>query len=208
MRWQVRTEPMKNLAMKRAEPPRVRERAPVHVSENDGRVEGYASLFGVADHGGDVVMPGAFVASLRRRGPRNIRFLFQHDPAQPIGVWDEIREDRRGLYVRGRLICGVERAREIAALLRAGALDGLSIGFRTVRADRDPRLRTRRLHEIDLWEISIVTFPMLPGAKVSRIKRARAPADITARLTAASRLLRERPPTKRNPFTFTATRRA
>jgi len=194
--------------MKRAEPPRVRERAPVQVSESDGRVEGYASLFGMADHGGDMVMPGAFAASLRRRGPRDIRFLFQHDPAQPIGVWDEIREDRRGLYVRGRLIGGVARAREIAALLRAGALDGLSIGFRTVRADRDPRLRTRRLHEIDLWEISVVTFPMLPGAKVSRIKRARAPTDMAARLAAATRALRERPRRDPNAFTFTETRRA
>jgi len=198
---------MKNLALKRAEPPRVRERAPLRVSESDGRVEGYASLFGVPDHGGDVVMPGAFAASLRRRGPADIRFLFQHDPAQPIGVWDEIREDKRGLYVRGRLIGGVARAREIAALLRAGGLDGLSIGFRTVRADRDPRLRTRRLHEIDLWEISIVTFPMLPGAKVSRIKRAKPPDDITARLAAASRALRKRPRRKPDAFTFTETRR-
>jgi len=208
MRWQVRTEPMKNLAMKRAERPPRRERGPVHVSESDGRVEGYASLFGVPDHGGDVVMPGAFAVSLRRRGPDQVRFLFQHDPAQPIGVWDEIREDRRGLYVRGRLIGGVARAREIAALLRAGALDGLSIGFRTVRADRDPRLRTRRLHEINLWEISIVTFPMLPGAKVSRIKHYCAPSDIAARFTAASRALRKPNGRKPNAFTFTETRRA
>jgi len=101
----------------------------------------------------------------------------------------------------------VARAREIAALLRAGGLDGLSIGFRTVRADRDPRLRTRRLHEIDLWEISIVTFPMLPGAKVSRIKRAKPPDDITARLAAASRALRKRPRRKPDAFTYTETRR-
>ncbi len=173
---------------KRAEPPLRREHAPVRVNESDGRVEGYASLFGVPDHGGDVVMPGAFAASLRRRGASAVRFLFQHDPAQPIGVWDEIREDRRGLYVRGRLIGGVARAREIAALLRAGALDGLSIGFRTVRADRDPRLRTRRLHEIDLWEISVVTFPMLPGAKVSRIEQAGAgaPQALARRLNVMS----------------------
>ncbi len=198
---------MKNLSVKRAVTPLRRERAPVRVSESDGRVEGYASLFGVPDHGGDVVMPGAFAASLRRRGASGVRFLFQHDPAQPVGVWDEIRENKCGLYVRGRLIGGVARAREIAALLCAGALDGLSIGFRTVRADRDPRLRTRRLHEIDLWEISIVTFPMLPGAKVSRIKRTRPPADITARLAAATRALRA-PRRNTDAFTFTQTRRA
>jgi HK97 family phage prohead protease len=199
---------MKNLSVTPGGTTVRRAHPPVRVSESDGRVEGYASLFGVPDHGGDVVMRGAFAASLSRRGPSDIRFLFQHDPAQPIGVWDEIREDKSGLYVRGRLIGGVERAREIAALLRAGALDGLSIGFRTVRADRDPRLRARRLHEIDLWEISVVTFPMLPGAKVSRIKRARAPADITARLAAASRALRERNRRKPDAFTFTETRRA
>jgi len=201
-------EPMKNLPAAPGATTVRRMPPPVHVSESEGRVEGYASLFGVPDYSGDVVIPGAFAASLRRRGPGDIRFLFQHDPAQPIGVWDEIREDKRGLYVCGRLIGGVMRAREIAALLRAGGLDGLSIGFRTVRADRDPRLRTRRVHEIDLWEISVVTFPMLPGAKVSRIKRGRAPADITARLTAASRLLRERTRRKPNAFTFTETRRA
>ena len=198
---------MENLSMKRAATPRVRGRAPVRVSESDGRIEGYASLFGVPDHGGDVVMPGAFAGSLRGRGADGVRFLFQHDPGQPIGVWDEIREDKRGLYVRGRLIGGVARAREIAALLREGALDGLSIGFRTVRADRDPRLRTRRLHEIDLWEISIVTFPMLPGAKVSRIKHARAPTDITTRLAAATQALRA-PQRRTNAINFTQTRRA
>jgi len=177
---------------KRAEPPLRRERGPVRVSESDGRVEGYASLFGVPDYGGDLVMPGAFAASLRRRGASGVRFLFQHDAAQPIGVWDEIREDKRGLYVRGRLIGGVIRAREVAEMLRAGALDGLSIGFRTVRADRDPRLRTRRLHEIDLWEISVVTFPMLPGAKVSRIAQAGAspPDAVAQRLHAVSSGLR------------------
>jgi hypothetical protein len=179
---------MKNLAFKRGEPMLRRERAHVRISESNGRLEGYASLFGVPDYGGDVVMPGAFAASLRRRGASGVRFLFQHDPAQPIGVWDEIREDKRGLYVRGRLIGGVMRAREVAEMLRAGALDGLSIGFRTVRADRDPRLRTRRLHEIDLWEISVVTFPMLPGAKVSRIAQAgaRTPQAVARRLNAMS----------------------
>ncbi len=189
---------------KRAEPPRG-ERAPARASESDGRVEGYASLFGVPDFGGDMVMPGAFAASLRRRGASGVRFLFQHDPGQPIGVWDEIREDKRGLYVRGRLIGGVMRAREVAEMLRAGALDGLSIGFRTVRADRDPRLRTRRLHEIDLWEISVVTFPMLPGAKVSRIEKAGATAALARRLNAMSAGLQRM--SRRTSCHFTQVRR-
>jgi HK97 family phage prohead protease len=135
-----------------------------------GAFEGYASLFGVEDQGRDVVMPGAFRASLDRRATGDIRMLFQHDPAQPVGVWDEIREDARGLHVRGHLIEEVARAAEILALMRAGALDGLSIGFRARRATRDARTGQRRLHEIDLWEISIVTFPMLPGARVNGVK--------------------------------------
>ena len=82
--------------------------------------------------------------------------LWQHDPAQPIGVWDEVREDARGLYVKGRLLEGVARAREAAALIAAGALDGLSIGYRTLRAGRDEKGR-RLLQELELWEVSLVT---------------------------------------------------
>ena len=135
-----------------------------------GAFEGYASLFGVEDQGRDVVLPGAFRASLARRGAHDIRMLFQHDPAQPVGIWDDIREDARGLHVRGRLIEEVARAAELMALMRAGALDGLSIGFRARKATRDARTGQRRLEEIDLWEISIVTFPMLPGARVDGVK--------------------------------------
>jgi len=135
-----------------------------------GAFEGYASLFGVEDQGRDVVMPGAFRASLDRRAAGEVRMLFQHDPAQPIGLWDDIREDARGFHVRGHLIEDVARAAELLALMRAGALDGLSIGFRARRATCDARTGQRRLHEIDLWEISIVTFPMLPGARVNGVK--------------------------------------
>lgn len=128
--------------------------------------EGYASLFGMADLGRDVVMPGAFAESLARRGSAGIRMLWQHDPAEPIGRWLSVAEDRLGLRVRGRLNPAVARAREVAALLRDGAVDGLSIGFRVVEARRERAPRLRRLLKLDLWEISIVTFPMLPGARV------------------------------------------
>ena len=139
------------------------------VSE-DGVFEGYASLFDREDQGGDVMAPGAFRDSLKARGAAKVKMLFQHDPAEPIGVWDEIREDERGLFVRGRLMTAVARAREVLALMRAGALDGLSIGFKAVKAKRDGRASGRRLEKVDLWEISVVTFPMLPGARVERIK--------------------------------------
>jgi HK97 family phage prohead protease len=130
--------------------------------------EGYASLFNVADGGGDSVAPGAFAASLRRRGPAQVRMLYQHFSHAPIGVWEEIREDRKGLYVRGRLIAEVEQARDVRALLAEGALNGLSIGFRTVRAQRGAQ-NMRRLLEIDLWEISVVTFPLLRGSTVTAV---------------------------------------
>lgn len=145
---------------------------PLNAVDADGVFEGYASLFGAADLGKDVVMPGAFSNSLRRRGVRDVRLLWQHDPGQPIGRWLVIAEDRRGLRVRGKLNLAVERAREIQALMREGAVDGLSIGFRVerVRAERPTGLR--RLEKLDLWEISVVTFPMLPDARVETVKNA------------------------------------
>src|SRR5690606_5089177 len=89
------------------------------------------------------------------------------DPAAPIGVWEELREDGTGLWVRGRLLPDVARAREAAALLAAGAIEGLSIGYRAIRAERDRKGR-RMLAEVELWEVSLVTFPMLPEARVGR----------------------------------------
>jgi HK97 family phage prohead protease len=141
-----------------------------------GLFEGYASLFGVADLGRDVVEPGAFRESLARRGMRGIKLLWQHDPGEPIGRWLSLAEDARGLKVRGQLNLAVGRAREIHALMREGAIDGLSIGFRTERARTDGKSGLRRLAKIDLWEISVVTFPMLPGARVGAVKRTAMPA--------------------------------
>ncbi len=138
----------------------------------DGTVEGYASLFGELDQARDMVMPGAFARTLRMRGVRRIPMLFQHDPAEPVGVWLDLREDSRGLYARGRLIPEVQRGRELLALVRQGGIDGLSIGFRTVKGRIDPRTRIRKLDVVDLWEISIVTFPLLTGARVHAVKQA------------------------------------
>ena len=137
--------------------------SPVVVGD-DLVIEGYASLFGASDRGGDCVEPGAYAASLI--SGRAIKMLWQHDPAQPIGVWDELREDTRGLWVKGRLLDGVARAKEAAALIRAGAIDGLSIGYRTLRATKNEE-GGRTLKELELWEVSLVTFPMLPSARVA-----------------------------------------
>ncbi len=135
------------------------------VTVEDGTViSGYASLFGKTDQGGDVVASGAYGKSLL--GSKTVKMLWQHDPNQPIGVWDEVREDAKGLWVKGQLLPDVAKAREAAALLAAGAIDGLSIGYRTVKATKDAG-GTRQLTELDLWEVSLVTFPMLPEARVA-----------------------------------------
>jgi hypothetical protein len=132
------------------------------------RVEGYASYFDAADQGNDVVAKGAYARSLQRlkREGRAVKMLWQHDPALPIGVWDEVREDARGLFVKGRILDSVEKGREAAALIAAGAIDGLSIGYRTVRAAKNDKGQ-RLLSELELWEVSLVTFPMLPSARVA-----------------------------------------
>ncbi|WP_245578973.1 HK97 family phage prohead protease [Cucumibacter marinus] len=137
---------------------------PMLIDEN-GHFAGYASLFHSADQSGDRVMPGAFAASLARRNAKGVRMLFQHDPREPVGAWARLAEDDRGLFAEGRLIADGGRADTLKRLIGGGALDGLSIGFRTVRADKQGA--GRRLWEIDLWEVSIVTFPMHAGARIS-----------------------------------------
>ncbi|MCC2609043.1 HK97 family phage prohead protease [Neorhizobium petrolearium] len=139
----------------------------------DGTFSGYASIFGEVDLGKDTIERGAFRHSLVERGAPGVRMLYQHDPNEPIGAWKTIREDARGLYVEGVLSPGVARAREVLALMKSGALDGLSIGFRTVKARTDAKTGVRKILEADLWEISVVTFPMLPSARVSDVKHAR-----------------------------------
>ena len=160
-------------------------------------VAGYASIFGARDQGGDIVMPGAYAASLARLAEAGgrVRMLWQHDAAQPIGVWDEVHEDARGLWVKGRLLTEVARAREAAALMEAGAVDGLSIGYRTLRAEKLPG-GGRKLVELELWEVSLVTFPMLAVARVAakgvaNPGAARLMATLAEGLEAARAALRE-----------------
>ncbi len=119
-----------------------------------GAIEGYGAVFGNVDSYGDVIMPGAFNGSLNAR---KVKMLWQHNPDKPIGVWDDVREDARGLFVKGRIFLDVEKGREAVSLIKGGAIDGLSIGYRTLDADR--RDGTRYLKEVELWETSIVTFP-------------------------------------------------
>lgn len=141
---------------------------------DDGTVEGYGSVFGHRDTYDDVIMPGAFSASLaaHRAAGTMPAMLWQHDPEEPIGVWSEMVEDEKGLRVKGRLVLEAERGRAAHALLKAGALKGLSIGFMAKQwaYDRDTEVRT--LTEIDLWEVSAVTFPAQSLARITNVKSA------------------------------------
>ena len=140
--------------------------------EDKGEFSGYGSIFGNKDLGNDVVVEGAFAQSIGRKGPRAVKMLYQHRPDEPIGVFDEIIEDRRGLKVKGRLAMGTQRGREVYELMKMGAIDGLSIGYRVDAKgyDYDDKRKRRYLKSVDLMEISAVTFPMNPKARVSAVK--------------------------------------
>lgn len=154
---------------------------------DEGVIEGYASVFGNVDRGGDKVMPGAFAESLAkaRQTGRKVKMLWQHNPGQPIGVWDDLAEDAKGLWVKGRLIMEVAQAREAHALMKAGALGGLSIGYTTKASEPDGNVRL--LKSVDLYEISPVTFPMNERAKISSVK-AEGCETIIEKLAAGDRL--------------------
>ena len=143
--------------------------------EEKGEFSGYGSIFGNKDLGNDVVIEGAFASSIGRKGAKSVKMLYQHRPDEPIGVFDEIVEDRRGLKVKGRLAMGTQRGREVYELMKMGAIDGLSIGYRVDAKgyDYDEKRKRRYLKSVDLMEISAVTFPMNPKARVSAVKNDR-----------------------------------
>lgn len=140
--------------------------------EEYGEFEGYASVFNNVDLGNDVIQEGAFRKSLKARGHLGVKLLYQHKSDMPIGVFDEIKEDEHGLYVRGRLALKATAGRDAYELLKMGALDGMSIGFRPNPKEitYDKRSKKRMIGEVDLMEISLVTFPMNPKATVLSVK--------------------------------------
>lgn len=139
------------------------------IKSSGGAFTGYGAIFEQMDQGGDVIRPGAFAASLARHKAAGTlpAMLYQHDPNRPIGVWTKMEEDARGLMVEGRLVMEAPDGKATAALLEAGALRGLSIGYKTTRASSSGQ-GGRYLEEIDLWEVSMVTFPMQPSAQVDQ----------------------------------------
>jgi len=137
-----------------------------------GLITGYASFYGVTDRHHDRIAKGAFSKTLRAWGlsGKSPKMLWQHDPCRPIGVWTHLHEDEKGLYVEGRLSLGVFQADEAYLLLKEGVLEGLSIGFRTLKAEQDKTSKARVLLDIDLIEISLVTFGANSSATVQSIK--------------------------------------
>ena len=146
----------------------------IKATGDDGMIEGYGSVFGVADSYDDVIARGAFAASLKAHKAAGTMpaMLWQHEADEPIGVWTEMSEDAKGLKVRGQLCLDTSCGKEAYALLKMGALNGLSIGFMSKEwaYDRDTEVRT--LTAIDLWEVSLVTFPANEKARVTNVKSA------------------------------------
>jgi hypothetical protein len=135
----------------------------------DGTFEGYASIFNNVDSQRDRVHKGAFSASIKKRD-KPVQLLWQHEWEKPIGVITSLFEDARGLYMKGKLLLEVAQAREAYALLKAGVVRGLSIGYSVKRSRRSPDSGIRELLELNLWEISLVTLPANEAAQVTVVK--------------------------------------
>jgi HK97 family phage prohead protease len=161
----------------------------VKALDEPGTFEGYGSVFGVRDSYNEVVIPGAFVESLvrhKREGSLPL-MLWQHNTDEPIGVWDDLAEDNKGLWGKGRLLAGVRRADEALILLKAGAIRGLSIGYREIDVAPAKDSEPRKLIKLDLLEVSVVSFPANRRANVTGVKS-------DDRLAAFARLVRDGEP--------------
>jgi len=143
-------------------------------TDDDGTFEGYASVFNNKDLGNDVIKQGAFSESIKGKKPKQIKLLYQHKTDEPIGVIDSLVEDTRGLKIKGRLAMGTQKGKEVFELMKMGALDSMSIGYRLTPDDYkySDKLKKRTITNLDLMEISMVTFPMNPKAKITKVKLA------------------------------------
>ena len=143
-------------------------------TDEDGSFEGYASVFNNKDLGNDVIKQGAFAKSIYDKKPKQIKLLYQHKTDEPIGVIDSLEEDKRGLKIKGRLAMGTQKGKEVYELMKMGALDSMSIGYKLTPDDYkySDKLKKRTITNLDLMEISMVTFPMNPKAKITKVKLA------------------------------------
>ncbi|MCE2992088.1 MAG: HK97 family phage prohead protease [Candidatus Jidaibacter sp.] len=135
--------------------------------DDEGCFSGYASIYNIVDSYHDIILPGAFGGEL---DVTSIKLLWQHEPESPIGVFTKIEETVNGLYVEGRILTSIERGREVHELLKAGAIDGLSIGFQIEDQFFDGEYRY--ITKLKLWEISIVTFPANEKARIYNVRGA------------------------------------
>lgn len=172
----------------------------VKAVNEDGTIEGYGSVFGVKDSYADVIQRGAFDKSIKAHKEQKSMpaLLWQHDAAQPIGVWTEMSEDSNGLKLKGKLAMDTVKGKEAHALLKMGALNGLSIGFMTKQAQYDEKTEIRTLTEVEIWETSIVTFPANTKARVTHVKS----ADEMQTLKDAERILRDSGFSKQDALAF------
>ena len=141
-------------------------------TEEDGSFEGYASVFNNKDLGNDVIKAGAFSESIRGKKAKSIKLLYQHKTDEPIGVVDSLEEDSKGLKIKGRLAMGTQKGREVYELMKMGALDSMSIGYKLSPDGYkyDDKRKKRVIKQVDLMEVSMVTFPMNPKAKITKVK--------------------------------------
>lgn len=159
-------------------------------ASDDGSIEGYGSVFGVKDNWDDVIVKGAFSETLAEHKSAGTMpaMLWQHDDEKPIGVWTEMVEDAKGLRVKGQLALDTVKGKEAHSLLKMGAINGLSIGFISKQWSYDEETEVRTLLQIDLWEVSLVTFPANEKARVTNVKAA---ADDLVAPKDAEKILRD-----------------
>ena len=151
-----------------------------NINPESGEFAGYASVFDNVDSDMDIMAKGAFTNTIANRFANNNKpkMLWQHNPEMIIGVWDEMAEDDRGLFVKGRLLVDVAKGREALALMREGALDGMSVGFMTEEAvDEGSNGSVRRIVKVDLWEVSLVTWGANAAARVTDVKTLKTERD-------------------------------
>lgn len=141
-------------------------------ANEDGSLEGYGSVFSVIDSYSDIIAKGAFIASIKEHKSSGTMpaMLWQHDSDKPIGVWTDMIEDEKGLKVKGKLALDTEKGKEAHALLKMGALNGLSIGFISREWTYDAKTDIRTLTDVDLWEVSLVTFPANKKSRITSVK--------------------------------------
>ncbi|MDE9566934.1 HK97 family phage prohead protease, partial [Xenorhabdus bovienii] len=148
---------------------------------DSGEFEGYGSVFGLKDSTDDIVLPGAFANTLKLWKEKGSlpALLWQHRMDEPIGIYTEMKEDETGLYLKGRLLIEDDPlARRAHAHMKAGSLSGLSIGYVLKDGEYDRTKAAFLLKDLDLWEVSLVTFPANDDARVSNVKSALARGDI------------------------------